>query len=673
MSEHSWFQNRELSWLNFNARVLEEAEDKENPFLERLRFLSIFGSNLDEFFMIRVAGLRDQIAAGYSALDVSGRSPAMQIEAISVRAHELVERYYRCFHSFSNELGSRGISFAALLELGDLENKIKEFFISQIFPVLTPMGVDPTHPFPFLASGSLNILVQLASRQEHIYGIIPVPAILPRYYILEKEGHKYILFIEDIIRHFSASLFPGFEVTHSVFFRITRNADLTVDEEGAEDLLQTIQDQLKERKKGRIVRLEIEKPDATCREKLKEFFSIDDRDLYVSDGPLDLTFLTELAGLLTQSFPKDNFPPFTPRYTPVEDMFALLKERDLLLHHPYDSFEPVIDLLSQAAIDPRVLAVKMTLYRSSGKESEVIRQLMKAIANDKQVTVMVELKARFDEEKNIAWAKRLEEAGAHVVYGMKGLKTHSKALLIIRKEESGEIKRYMHFGTGNYNEKTARLYTDISYLTSREDYAYDAASFFNFLTGYSIEPEWKKVSIAPVGIRQMILNLIDNEIATQVSGSPGHVIAKMNALVDRVIIEKLYEASSKGVKIDLIVRGTCCLVTGIKGVTDNIHVRNVVGRFLEHSRIIYFKNAGNELFFISSADWMPRNLDRRVELLVPIEDPESREKLRQILKLNLQDNVKASSLKGLDYERVKAGRQSPMVHMQASLSGFLPL
>ncbi|HCL55803.1 MAG TPA: polyphosphate kinase 1 [Spirochaetia bacterium] len=638
------YLNRELSWLAFNERVLEEAENPKNPVLERLKFLSIYSSNLDEFFMVRVAGLQDQVDLGYEASDPSGLNARAQIEAISKKVHELKKRLYHQWEEIKQFLSEKGFFFQNIKDAqAGLQEYLKKWFENQILPVITPMAIDPTHPFPFIYNKTLNILLVLnAGSGEKKYAILPVPGILPRYFYIQWEKKHFFFFIEDLISFFAPVFFNGYLVESSYVFRITRNGDLSVDEEEAEDLLKEIETQLKERRKGAVVRLAV--THSAKHEVLKilsDRLEIDEKDIYFIDGPLDLTFGFKLYDDLAKFMPEEIYPAFKPYYKSHENIFEVLKKKEILLHHPYESFEPVIDFLKAAAEDPLVLAIKQTLYRSSGENSKVVSELVKAAGNNKQVTVLLELRARFDEEKNISWAKKLEEAGCHVIYGLKDYKTHAKALLVVRKEPNGTIKRYMHLGTGNYNEKTASVYTDLSFFSSNDDLALDMSSFFNFLTGYSIEPEWKKISIAPKGLKKKIISLIENEMRTHTPNNPGRIIAKMNSLVHPEIIEKLYEASCKGVEIDLIIRGICCLSAGVEGLSENIKVRSIVGRFLEHSRIFYFKNAGDERFFLSSADWMPRNLEKRIELMFPVENAELKEKLMKILLLNLKDNQQA--------------------------------
>lgn len=654
IKEHIKFQNREISWLSFNERVLEEAESNTNPLLEKLKFLGIFSSNLDEFFMIRVAGLRDQIEAGYNEPAISGHTPQEQIDMIYSIVHELSKRQYSEWDKIKAKISSLGVEFPSIKQAQTLlGEQLKKLFEKEIFPVITPMAIDPTHPFPFIHSNTLNILCTVAGSESELkYAIIPVPGILPRYYIMTVNKKKYIILIEDIINEYIDNFFPGYVIFSSNFFRITRNADLTVNEEGSYDLLKEVEGSLKRRKQGAAIRMEINSHfEEYCLEVFNDEFEITPDMIYKQDGPLDLTFAFSLYGELVKIIKGEVYPAFTPYYEPVEDIFSELRKNDILLHHPYESFQTVVDFLKQSACDPNVLAIKQTLYRNSGAHSLVVKELLKAVENGKQVTVLVELKARFDEEKNIQWAKKLEDAGAHVIYGVKGLKTHAKILLVVRREENRLIRRYMHFSTGNYNEKTASLYTDISLLTADTDMAYDASAFFNFLTGFSVEPEWRKISISPDGIREKLVQLIDNEIKKHNPKSPGRIICKMNAIVHPQVIEKLYEASNAGVQIDLIVRGICCLKAGVKGFSENIRVKSVVGRFLEHSRIFYFKNAGDEQVYISSADWMVRNLDRRIEIMIPIEKAALKEKLIHILDCTLRDNEKSRELIGSTYKR----------------------
>ncbi len=664
MNKKEIFENRQLSWLAFNERVLEEAEDKKNPLLERLKFLAIFSSNLDEFFMIRVANLRILIEEGIEEADNSGYTPKEQVERITDNLSGLISRQYAGWDKVCSEIEQHGIYFKSLSEINqDLKDHLGKLFDQEIFPAITPMAVDPTHPFPFIYTNTLNILcaIDQGGDEEH-FAIVPVPGILPRFYIIEWQGEKYFFLIEEIIIEFLAKLFPGHNINDQYPFRITRNADLEVDEEGASDLLKELEDRLKERRKGSPVRLEINRKFQDRHlEKFKEEFEITDDMIFNVDGPVDLTFGFALFGELAGIIPGASDPEHTPYYYKIDDVFSLLKRQDVFLHHPYDSFQTVIDMLEQAANDPNVLAIKMTLYRTTGDKSKVVKQLLKAIENGKQVTTLVELKARFDEERNIEWAKKLEENGIHVVYGVKGLKTHSKVLLIVRREEDGTIKRYMQFGTGNYNEKTAGLYTDVSLMTSDDDLAFDISAFFNYLTGYSILPDWRKIAVSPNGIRDKLLQLIDNEIQVHSKAGRGEIMAKMNALVEPGLIEKLYEASKAGVKITLIIRGICCLRAGVKGLSENIRVVSIVGSFLEHSRIFYFRNAGDEMVYMSSADWMPRNLFKRVELMIPIEKDDLKKQAINILKYNVDDNVKARKLLDKKYTHVETPKSKKKI------------
>ncbi len=664
MNKKEIFQNRQLSWISFNERVLEEAEDIKNPLLERLKFLAIFSSNLDEFFMIRVANLRILIEEGYEEPDNSGYTPKEQVERITNYTENLIDRQYEQWDKVSGEIEKLGVLFKKTANTpDDLKEHLRKIFDMEIFPAITPMAVDPTHPFPFIYTNTLNILCAIENESgEEQFAIVPVPGILPRFYIIDWQKKKYFFLIEDIMMQFLQKLFPGHTVNDNYLFRITRNADLEVDEEGAQDLLKEIEDRLKQRKKGAPVRLEINKEfQKRHLEKFKDEFEITDDMIFNVNGPVDLTFGFALFGELSHILNTGVFPPHTAHYLKLKDIFSHLKRQDVFLHHPYDSFKTVIDMLEQAAEDKNVLAIKITLYRTTGEKSKVVQQLLKAVENGKQVTALVELKARFDEERNIEWAKKLEEEGVHVVYGVRGLKTHSKVLLIVRREDDNTIKRYMQFGTGNYNEKTAGLYTDVSLLTSDDDLAYDISAFFNYLTGYSILPEWRKISVSPNSIRDRIFQLIDNEIKKHSGAGRGEIIAKMNALVEPGMIEKLYEASKAGVKITLIIRGVCCLRAGVKGLSDNIRVLSIVGRFLEHSRLFYFRNAGDEMVYMSSADWMPRNLFRRVELMIPIQQEDLKKQAIKILKYNAKDNLKARELYDKNYKRVETPKSKKKI------------
>jgi polyphosphate kinase len=646
------FINRELSWLEFNSRVLEEAQDSENPLFERLKFISIVSSNLDEFFMVRVASLWQLIDAGIHRVDISGMTIKEQLDEISLSVHKQVRDQYRSFHrSIEPALNKENIFFLSSLLLNDKQkNFLHHYYINNIYPVLTPMVVDQSRPFPLIMNKSLNIglLLKADKRTEDLlFGTIQVPSVLSRYVeIPSNDSGRYFILLEEIIKMNLEDLFNGYKIECSSCFRITRNADINLGEDEREDLLETIEQSIKKRKWGAVVRLEIEKG---ANEKLisilEEELEITKKEKYEVKGPIDFTFLMKLSNL--QGFEKLKFEkikPQVPRELLNEDnIFEAIAKRDILLHHPYDSFEPIIHLIQQASEDPEVLAIKQTLYRVSGN-SPLVEALAEAAENGKQVTVLVELKARFDEENNINWAKRLERAGCHVIYGVVGLKTHCKLLLIVRREPDG-IRRYVHMGTGNYNDITAKIYTDLGLLTANPHFGADASSFFNLLSGHSEPKSLHKFSYAPVNLRKTFLYHIDRETKNALMGKEAKIIAKLNSLVDMEIIAALYEASCAGVNIELIVRGICCLRPGIKGVSENISVRSIVGRFLEHTRIFYFHNGGEEDIYLSSADWMNRNLDRRIELLFPIEEARLKAKVREILNACLKDTVKARLLK----------------------------
>lgn len=643
--------NRELSWLEFNNRVLEEAQDKDNPLFERLKFISIASSNMDEFFMVRVASLWDQVLAGFTKQDPSGLTPYEQIKKISQRVHNIVYSQYNCFNrSLLIGLKKQNIFFLKASDLDNYQGEyIDKYFWKNIYPVLTPMVVDPTRPFPLVMNKSLNIALILKNNEIHdrqFFATVQVPSVLERVIELpEKGGIKQFILLEEVIKMFMNTLFNGYGILNMGCYRITRNADLGVDEEGAEDLLETIELSLKKRKWGNVVRLEVEKGlSGKLLKILKDEMEVPGEGIYQILGPVDLTFLMKFA--FRDGYEDLKYEPHTPRALPIfseyDDIFTAIKENDIILHHPFDTFDPVVELVEKAAKDPNVLAIKQTLYRVSG-DSPIIKALAKAAENGKQVTVLLEIKARFDEQNNIIWAKHLEKSGCHVIYGLVGLKTHCKLLLIVRREEDG-IKRYVHMGTGNYNDVTAKFYTDIGLFTSKPFYGSDISALFNTLSGFSKFSRFYKVDIAP-GLDSRFIDLIEQETKNAEKGKKTRIIAKMNSLVDEKIIKALYEASCAGVEIDLIVRGICCLKAGVPGVSDNIRVRSIVGRFLEHSRIFYFYNAGNELMFLSSADWMPRNLRRRVELLFPIEDKDNKLQIKEILDISLMDTVKARILK----------------------------
>lgn len=639
------YNNRELSWLDFNARVLEEAFKKENPIMERCKFLSITASNLDEFFMVRVAGVLDNLHRGTKQLDPSGPSPKMQMKKISEKAHLFAEKQYNCYnHSIIPSLKANGISFVKADEMTNEQKAFaNDYFQRVVFPVLTPMAVDTSRPFPLLANKSLNIAVLLTNAEkEEFYALVQVPSILPRFIELPTKDKRSFITLERIITIHLSELFELYNIKQSSAFRVTRDFDLDIDED-TEDLIEEIKKSIKKRKRGVPVRLEFSKKcDKSIRKFLVDALEVTDDEIYVQHGPLDLTFLSKFAQI--NGCEKLCFEPITPVNPPsdfydCEDIFEAIRQKDRLVHHPYESFDVVVDFVKKSAKDPDVLAIKQTLYRVSGN-SPIVEALIKAAENGKQVTVLVELKARFDEENNIQWATKLEKAGCHVIYGLTGLKTHCKICLVVRKDKDS-IRRYLHIGTGNYNDITARFYTDIGMFTCREDYGLDASSLFNSLTGYSLPPEYNKFIVAPHGMRDFFENSIKNEIKNAKQGLSASIVAKMNSLVDPAIISLLYEASQAGVKIELIVRGICCLIPDLKGWSENIKVISIVGQLLEHSRIFKFENNGNPLYYLGSADWMQRNLEKRVELVFPVENEENKKRIEQILNVTLKDNVNA--------------------------------
>ena len=655
-----YYDNRELSWLKFEHRVLNEAKDKEIPILDRLKFVSITSSNLDEFFMVRVASLKDMEHAGYTKKDIAGMDPTEQLRAIGKEVHALVEKQYNTYNrSLMPILRKEGIRIIGAYE--DLNEKqaayVDKYFMEHVYPVLTPMAVDASRPFPLVRNKSLNIAalikskhpdskLQQGSKQELEFATVQVPSVLPRLVPIPGEDDRYTFtLLEQIIEKNMAQLFLNYDLVCAYPYRIMRNADLSFDEDEASDLLKEIQKQLVKRQWGEVIRLEIEhKADKRLLQVLKEQLAVSGKDVYEIAGPLDLTFLMKMYGLsgCDDLREKPFVPQRNPRILPGVSIFDEIKKGDIFLTHPYETFDPVVDFIKQAAIDPDVLAIKQTLYRVSGN-SPIIAALAKAAENGKQVTVLVELKARFDEENNIVWAQKLEKAGCHVIYGLVGLKTHCKIALVVRREEDA-ITRYVHLGTGNYNDSTAKLYTDCGIFTCNENYGEDATAVLNMLSGYSEPARWNKLVVAPIWLRDRFIALIDREIAHAKEGKEAYIVAKMNSLCDRQIIEKLYEASAAGVEIYLVIRGICCLRTGIPGVSEGIHVTSIVGTFLEHSRIFYFYNNGQEDIYMGSADWMPRNLDRRVEIVFPVEDDEIKGRIKHILDILLRDNLKAYAM-----------------------------
>lgn len=659
--------NRELSWLDFNARVLEEACKSDMPVLERFKFLGITASNLDEFFMVRVAGVKEQVRSEYRELDQAGLTPEEQLERMAPKIRSFVGDQYTCLYGqLIPRLKEFHIHLLELEELDDIQNQfVHTYYQEVLFPVLTPLAVDRSRPFPMLSNKSLNLAVRLKKEEEMAFAVVQVPSILPRLVELPSTKGRAFILLENIMQAYLQSLFELHDIEAVAAFRLTRNADLSIDED-AEDLLVEIQESIKKRKRGKPVRLEISEPcDNELREFLTEMLDVDEIDIYPVKGALDLTFCFRVSSLSEEG----HLPPVRPAeaadFIGYDDIFAAIRERDCFVHHPYESFDCVVNFIQAAAEDPQVLAIKQTLYRVSG-HSPIIAALMRAADNGKQVTVLVELKARFDEENNIHWALKLEEAGCHVIYGLSGLKTHCKILLVVRREEDG-LRRYVHMGTGNYNDSTARQYTDMGIFTCRESFGADASSLFNVLTGYSRTPRYNRFITAPDEMRPFFLQMMDNEIENAEQGLPSGIFAKVNSLVDGEIIAKLYEASQAGVPITLVVRGICCLLPGQKGVSSTIQVFSIVGQLLEHSRIFRFENAGNPKRYLGSADWMPRNLDRRVELVFPVEDEVICRKVDEVISLLLGDTVnarvmqpdghyehKASELGGINCQKVLA-------------------
>lgn len=647
------FYNRELSWLGFNYRVLSEARDKNIPLMERLKFLSITASNLDEFFMIRVASLKDMVHAKYTKKDIAGLTPKEQLEIISTGTHELVEKQYNTYNrSFLPALKHNGLTIVTQYEALNAEQAeyVDRYFMREVYPVLTPMAVDSSRPFPLIRNKSLNIAALLMDkkRKDTIdFATVQVPSVLPRIVTIpsEKEGETCIILLEQIIEKNIQKLFLNYKVLDATPYRVMRNADLTIDEDEAADLLIEIERQLKKRQWGEAIRLEVEQGiDKRLLKILKKELQIQQEDIFTIRGPLDLTFLMKVYGM--DGFDHLKEEPYTPQPPKGLDMdgdlFEQIRQKDILLHHPYETFDPVVNFVRLAAKDPDVLAIKQTLYRVSSN-SPIIASLAQAAENGKQVTVLVELKARFDEENNIVWARKLEKAGCHVIYGLVGLKTHSKITLVVRREEEG-IRRYVHLGTGNYNDSTAKLYTDMGMFTCKRAYGEDATAVFNMLSGYSEPLSWNKLALAPTWLRTRFVELINRERDYAAMGKPARIVAKMNSLCDAGIINALYEASAAGVQIELIIRGICCLKQGVPGMSETIQVRSIVGTFLEHSRIFYFENDGSPEIYMGSADWMPRNLDKRVEILFPVEDPDLKKEIVHILHTQLADNTKAHLL-----------------------------
>ncbi|MFQ3783442.1 RNA degradosome polyphosphate kinase [Staphylococcus saprophyticus] len=640
-----YYNNRELSWLDFNYRVLQEAQDKNNPLLEQLNFISIFSSNLDEFFMVRVAGLQDQVKMGYDKPENKAQlTPKQQLVQIKLKNKEIVDLQYKRYNELIDDLKQYQVEIIKPEQLpDDLLPQLESEFKYGILPTLTPLGIDAYHPFPKLNNKSLNIFVDIDREDDINSAIVQIPSLISRFYSFNKGDKQYIILIEDIITYFINDLFSGYTVLNTFTFRITRNADLTIHEDGAEDLLIEIERFLKERKRGTAVRLEVDGRQATHEDIVWIINQLDvhDNDVYFVDGPLDLTMLTDLVDHLSNKLKYlkyNKYVPQIPQSLGNHNIFDLSLKRDIFFHHPYESFEPIVDFIREAAEDPNTIAIKQTLYRVS-KDSPIINSLKNAAENGKQVTVLVELKARFDEENNVHWARMLEDAGCHVIYGMTHLKTHSKIALVV-KRMNNKLTSFIHLGTGNYNDKTANIYTDMGLITTNAEIAEDAINFFNYLSGYSVKPEYNKLIVAPFDIRDVFLARIDNEIKSHRENGNGKIIMKMNSLTDKDIILKLFEASCAGVKVQLIIRGICCLKPGVPGISENIEVVSIVGRFLEHSRIYHFHNNGDDIIYLSSADAMTRNMIKRVEILFPVEDKDIAKRLLDYMNLQLSDNQK---------------------------------
>lgn len=666
-----YYQNREISWLDFNERVILEACDDKNPLLEQLKFIAIGSSNLDEFIRVRVAGLQEQYKLGVNEKDSKkGWLPHEQLEEITKKNRKIVDRQYAIYDEKLKEVEGLGYSFPKIEDLSqEHKNQVRDIFDKQIEPAITPYGVDAYRPFPHLHDGNMQIFIHLERDGEPFAVIIPITSLLERYHVIDvdEQNKQPIVFVEDIITYHLNELFIGYTVMESFTFRVTRNADLEIQEDDADDLLSVIEDYIERRKNGMAVRLEIDTRDAGQKIEQDIEFLIDKLDLSLNDiykinGPLDLTYLFELVDDLGEEFPEFVYPPFQPNYPMVlkdESIFSIADNQDIYLHHPYDSFDPILEFVREAANDSNTVSIKMTLYRVSA-QSDLVRSLIRAAKSGIQVTVLMELKARFDEENNVIWAKELEDAGVHILYGVRGLKTHSKITMITKKVGTS-FRRYVHLGTGNYHEKTATQYTDMGVLTSNETTGQDAADFFNYLSGYSRQPDYIHLYVAPYKIRDAFLAKLDNEIKMQQKYGNGHFMAKMNALTDKILIKKMYEASQAGVKIELNIRGICCLIPGIVGVSENIHVRSIVGRFLEHSRIYYFYNNGDDQLFLSSADMMTRNMEDRVEIAFRILDLTIKETIINTLNLFFRDNTKAWALERNEkYTKITPGGTPPV-------------
>ncbi len=677
LDDPSLYINRELSWLEFNRRVLEEAQDPTVPLLERLKFLAIFESNLDEFFMVRVGGLQQKVQAGIAYGSGADRMPVKeQLERIGKAVRQMTDECYRCLlHDLLPALEKEGIVLRGLKDLTDGDRKyLGEVFRREVFPVLTPLAIDPGHPFPHLLNKSLNLAVVLErpSHAEKLFAVVQVPAVLPRFVALPapsngKPPRHVFVPLETVIRLHLPELFPGMTLEHDTLFRVTRNSDFEIDDDEVEDLLKTIEEEVRKRRRGAAVRLQIEAaPPPEVEQFLTAALDLDPPDVYRCPGLLDLTGLFQIHGLT--GYPHLLDPQFVatlvPEFTQATSIWAAIRARDILVHHPYESFGHVTDFIEAAARDERVLAIKQTLYRTSS-DSPVVRALQRAADNGKQVTAVIELKARLDEERNIVWARELEKAGVHVVFGFIGLKTHCKVALVVRREDDG-IRRYVHLGTGNYNPQTARIYNDLGYFTCNPDFCEDVSALFNYLTGYSELPQWRKLVVAPSRMQTFMIEKIDREAALQKEGKEGRIIAKINGLLEPAVVQSLYRASQAGVKVDIICRGICALRPGLAGFSENVRVVSIVDRFLEHSRVFYFGNGGDPQVYIGSADWMDRNLSRRVEVVFPIEQPELKQRLiREVLATVMADNVKARELlPDGSYRRLTPGEGQPRTRSQ---------
>jgi polyphosphate kinase len=672
LDDPSLYINRELSWLEFNRRVLDEALDPAVPLLERLKFLAIVAANLDEFFMVRVGGLQQKVAAGIPVGSGADRmAPREQVDRISQVVRQMLADAYRCLREqLFPALEKEGIFLRGPKELSDKQREHMDgVFRSEVFPVLTPLAIDQGHPFPHLLNKSLNLAVvlQRPKNPERLFAVVQVPAVLPRFVSLPSDKGTVFTTLETVIRLHLEELFPGMQIERAFVFRVTRNSEYEIDDDEVEDLLKTIEEEVRKRRRGFAVRLEIEAeapPDVS--NFLMQALGLDPIDVYPISDLLDLTSLFQIHGL--PGFAQLRDPQFVPQpvaeFAAPANVFAAIRARDILVHHPYESFGPVVDFIETAANDERVLAIKQTLYRTSS-DSPIVRALAQAADNGKQVTAVIELKARLDEERNILWARELEKSGVHVVFGFIGLKTHCKVALVVRREEDG-IRRYVHLATGNYNPQTARIYTDLGFFTCNNEFCQDASALFNYLTGYCELPHWRKLIVAPSRMQAFMLEKIQQETANQTAGKIGRIIAKINGLLEPAVVQALYRASQAGVKIDLICRGICALRPQLPGISDNIHVYSIVDRFLEHSRVFYFHNAGDPQVYIGSADWMDRNLSRRVEVVFPIEAPELKQRLiNEVLAISMADNTKMRELlPDGSYRRVIRAPDQPAVRSQ---------